>query len=194
MNVSKSSSCNPLANSDILNSILLQAVDLFSYPTNMTLKKLKWGILGFALGQAAVLWYKDKNLQKSVAKAPTFGKKVKTFFNGWVDTNKEIMVDVKNFDYEGTREEVKTFFQKEVKMIEDKLAEFEEKVAEWKEKANDMAHQKAEEISTMLHDRFTDVQSKLTGKRNDVNEKYQVEEKVKALHKHYEQLKKQLAK
>ncbi|MBP6910386.1 hypothetical protein KBC03_02200 [Patescibacteria group bacterium] len=160
----------------------------------MTLRKLKWGIVGFALGQAAVLWYKDKNLQKSVAKAPTFGKKVKTFFDSWLDTNKEMIDDVKSFDYEGTREDVKSFFQKEVKMIEDKLAEFEEKVAEWKEKANDMAHQKAEELSTMLHDRFSDVQEKLTGKWNDVNEKYQVEEKVKALHKHYEQLKKQLVK
>lgn len=160
----------------------------------MTLKKWKWGIVGFALGQAAVLWYKDKNLQKKVAKAPTFGQKVKTFFDGWVWANKEIIDDVKNFDYEGTWEDVKAFFQKEIAALEDKLGEFEVKVAERKEKANEVAHQKAEEMSAMIQSRITDVQSKLEGKWNDVNEKYQIEEKVKTLQKHYEQLRKQLDK
>lgn len=89
------------------------------------------------------------------------GQKIKTFFDGWVGTNKEIIDDVKSFDYEGTWEEVKTFFQKEVKNIEEKLAEFEEKVAERKEKANDVARQKAEEMSTMLQDRISDIQAKL---------------------------------
>jgi|GEM_PF-5913675 len=160
----------------------------------MTLRKLKWGVIGFALGQAAVLWYKDKNLQKKVAKAPTFGQKAKIFFDGWVGTNKEIIEDVKTFDYEGTREEVKTFFQKEVTMIEEKMAEFEAKVAEWKEKANEVAHAKAEEIGALLQDRLAEIQGQLEGKRNDVNEKYQVEEKVKSLQKHYDQLRKQLNK
>lgn len=133
-------------------------------------------------------------MQKKVAKAPTMGQKIKTFFDGWVGTNKEIIDDVKNFDYEGTWEDVKAFFQKEVKNIEDKISEFEERVIEWKEKANEAVKQKAEEMSTMIQDRITDVQSKLEGKWDDVNEKYQIEEKVKVLHKHYDQLRKQLNK
>lgn len=101
---------------------------------------------------------------------------------------------MKSFDYEGTWDDVKTWFQKEVATLESKMAELEEKVAEWKEKANEIAHQKAEEISAMVQERIADVQSKLEGRWNDVNEKYQVEEKVKAVQKHYEQLKKQLTK
>lgn len=158
----------------------------------MAFKKIKWGIVGFALGQAAVLWYKDKNLQKKVAKAPTFGQKAKAFFDGRVGTNKEMIEDAKHFDYEGTREEVKTFFQKEVKMLEKKLEELENKVAERKDKANTAAHQKAEELSTLVQDHLDNLQEKLKGRWDDINEKYQVEEKVNILKKQYEKLKNQL--
>ncbi len=160
----------------------------------MVLKKWKRWAIGFILGQAAVLWYKDKNLQKKVAKAPTFGKKAKAFFDGRLDTNKEMIEDVREFDYEGKWEEVKAFFQKEVAMLESKLEELEDKVAERKEKANEAAHKKAQEISTMVQERIEDVQEKLTGRWNDINEKYQVEEKVKLLQNQYEKLKKQLDK
>lgn len=158
----------------------------------MAFKKIKWGIVGFALWQAAVLWYKDKNLQKKVAKAPTFGQKAKAFFDGRVGTNKEMLEDAKHFDYEGTWEDVKAFFQKEVKMLETKLEELETKVAEWKEKANTAAHNKAEEISATVQTHLDSLQEKLKGRRDDINEKYQVEEKVNVLKKQYEKLKDQL--
>lgn len=124
-------------------------------------RKLKWGVVGFVLGQAAILRYKDKNLQKKVAKAPGFGQKVKTFFDGRVGANKEIIDDVRSFDYEGTREEVKALFQKEIKLVETKLEEFEDKIAERKEKATDAAHKKAEEVSTTIEEHINNMQSKL---------------------------------
>lgn len=158
------------------------------------MKKIKWWIFWFALGQAAVLWYKDKNLQKKVAKAPTFGKKVKTFFDGWLWANKEMIADVKEFDYEGTWEDVKSWFQHEVDLLEEKMKELEEKITERKEKANDTAHKKAQEVSDMIQEHIADVQAKMTGKWDEVNEKYQVEEKVHALKKQYDHLKKQLQK
>lgn len=157
-------------------------------------RKLKWWVVGFVLGQAAILRYKDKNLQKKVAKAPTFWQKAKAFFDGRVGANKEIIDDVKNFDYEGTWDEVKALFQKEIKLVETKLVEFEDKIAEWKDKANDIAHKKAEEISANIEDHINNMQTKLQGKWDDINEKYEIEEKVKLLHKHYTQLKTQLNK
>lgn len=157
-------------------------------------KKIKWGVLWFVLGQAAILRYKDKNLQKKVAKAPTLGQKAKTFFDGRVGANKEIYDDVKNFDYEGTWEEVKALFQKEIKLVEAKLVEFEDTIADWKEKATDAVQKKAEDLSANIEDHIANMQTKLQGKWDDINEKYEVEEKVKLLHKHYTQLKTQLNK
>ncbi len=150
--------------------------------------------MGFAVGQAAVLWYKDKALQKKVNSAPTFSQKAKLFFNAWLHTNKEMVTDVKNFDYEGKWEDVKAYFADEVKNLEEKLNEFEAKVAEWKDKANDMAHAKAEEIGTMIQEKITDIQSKLMDRWDDINEKGDVKEKVETIKKKYEQVKKVLAK
>lgn len=101
---------------------------------------------------------------------------------------------MKNFDYEGTWDDVKAWFHKEVKMLEDSLKELEGKIIEWKDKASDIAYDKAEEMSEMIQDRISDVQDKLQGKWDEVNEKYQLEEKVTTLKKHYDQLKKQLSK
>lgn len=161
---------------------------------SMNIKKWKWWIIGFIIGQAAILWHKDKNLQKKVHKASGPAQKAKAFFEGWVWANKEMMEEVKNFDYEGTWDDVKVWFQKEVEMIEDKMKEFEEKVMEWKDKANDMAHEKAEEIGAMIQDHIADVQEKMKGKRDEANDKYQIEEKVVMLKKQYDSLKKQLQK
>lgn len=102
--------------------------------------------------------------------------------------------DVKNFDYEGTWEEVKGWFQEEVQMLEDKLVEFEEKIAEWKEKANEVAHEKMEEVNALIQAQLSNVEEKLKGKWDEANDKYQIEDKVKTLKKHYDQLKKQMQK
>lgn len=140
------------------------------------------------------MWHKDKNLQKKVHKASGFNQKIRTFFEGWLGANKEMMAEVKEFDYVGTREEMKARAQDEVSKIEQKIKEFEEKIMEWKEKANDMAHEKAEEISAMIQDRISDIQEKMKGKWEEANDKYQIEEKVAMLKKQYDTLKKQLQK
>jgi len=105
-----------------------------------------------------------------------------------------MIADVREFDYEGPRDDVKNWFSHEITTLETKLKEFEEKINEWKEKATDMSHKKAEEISDMIQTHLTDIQGKLEGKWNEANDKYQIEEKVHTIKKHYETLKKQLQK
>lgn len=150
------------------------------------MNKIKFWIIGLLLGQTLTLLYKDKALRDKLSKNDWF-EKIKILVNELVDLNKRIFFDIKSYDYEWKTNEVKAIINMEIKKIEKKIHELKKKasklnktqiqplIAEFEQKASEYS-QKAYELKDHLNSTI-----------KDLNEKYQIEEKIENIKESAEQ-------
>jgi len=129
--------------------------------------RLIWWILA---GEILTLFYKDNSFKRklSLAKWPD---KVKLLFKSLVDLNRNVFLDVKEYDYEWKITEFKDYFEKEYKILE-------KKVKELGLDMKSLSQEKVEEVIKNLKKKIMKLKEMAEESIEDVMEKYEVQEKI----------------
>ncbi|UFX83326.1 hypothetical protein [Candidatus Absconditicoccus praedator] len=144
------------------------------------MKKAKFFIGAFLVGQIATLFYKDQNFKKKFNEVEGL-EKVKLLFNNVVDLNKKIFFDIKEFDYEGTYYELKDILNNEISKAD-------EKIKQLKDKADEINKEKIIPVLEELEKKADYVQNKLYASYHDLDDKYDLESKYYQLKEKIEEI------
>lgn len=79
------------------------------------------GLIGFFIGQTAVLLMKDKTIKEKIQKSEGI-EKVKALYEALVQTNKKLMEEIQSIDYVSEFEDLKKNFNKELVILEKKVS------------------------------------------------------------------------
>lgn len=144
------------------------------------MKKAKFFIWAFLVGQIATLFYKDQNFKKKFNEVEWL-EKVKLLFNNVVDLNKKIFFDIKEFDYEWTYYELKDILNNEISKAD-------EKIKQLKDKADEINKEKIIPVLEELEKKADYVQNKLYASYHDLDDKYDLESKYYQLKEKIEEI------
>lgn len=79
------------------------------------------GLIGFFIGQTAILIMKDKTIKEKIQKSEGI-EKVKALYEALVQTNKKLMEEIQSIDYVSGFEDLKKNFNKELVILEKKVS------------------------------------------------------------------------
>lgn len=146
------------------------------------MKKLKFGIGLFLAGQLAALFYKDKSFKDKLKEA-SWMDKLKVMFNWLVDLNKKLFKDISEYDYEWKMHEINSY-------ISDEKEELEWKIDDLKKKLQSLNKDKLQPMLWDIEKKANSFKKVIEETIEDLNDKYDLEEKLSKVMKKIEELKK----
>lgn len=141
------------------------------------MKKIKTILGALLVWQATALFYKDKSF-KDKFKDAKWMDKFTVLFDSMFDLNKKLFKDIKEFDYSGEYEKLKSVIFEEKEVVEQKIDTLRNK---WDDLNEDKIRPMIKEIeehtknlSNMIEEKYTELKDKY----DDIKDKHEFDEIV----------------